>query len=261
MSASAVPVPAAGVILLRDGTEGPEVFLLRRHAAASFMADQFVFPGGRIDEADGGPRRAAIRELFEEAGVLLAEGSLPADAARWRRRLLAGEVSFDDFLESTGALCAEAALRLWGRWITPSALPNRFDTWFYAARLPPGQTPSIDVQEAVAQIWVTPAAALARQEAGALPMPPPQLATLAQLAAAGFADTSALLAALERGGEREAPVLPRAARDLRPRTLLFPWDPDYERLGEGDSMSLPAGHALAHGPSRVVLDGGRWRLG
>src|SRR5262245_6711511 len=90
------PIPAASVILVRERAHGDvEIFLVRRHRKSTFMSDSFVFPGGKIDPDDGGPEVGAIRELFEEAGVLFATGDLPdARRADWRRRLLARETTF-----------------------------------------------------------------------------------------------------------------------------------------------------------------------
>lgn len=256
----APPVASAAIILVRDAAHGPEVFLLRRHAGSGFMADHFVFPGGRIDPGDGGPRRAALRELFEEAGVLIGAPPLPAAVGEWRRRLNAGEVGFDACVQALDWIPAEHELHLWGRWITPAFQPHRFDTWFYVARLPAGQVPSFDARETVEELWTTPARALAQSREGALALPPPQLATLERLAADAPADVDALLEALQGGAHRDAPVLPRLARGVKPRTLLFPWDPQYEQSGQGEGLPLPPGHVLAGGSSRAVFDAGRWRL-
>src|SRR5688572_7456934 len=112
------------------------------------MADAFVFPGGKVDATDLSPEHAAIRELFEEAGVLLARVA-PRGAARgpsaldprlvdeWRGRLAAGEggESFDDLCRAEGLEPDTAALAFWSRWVTPSAEPRRFDAMFYVAEL------------------------------------------------------------------------------------------------------------------------------
>ncbi|MCC7412316.1 MAG: NUDIX hydrolase [Gammaproteobacteria bacterium] len=258
--AGSVPAVSAAIILVRDSSAGPQILLLRRHAGSGFMPDHFVFPGGMVDAAESDPRLAAIRELFEEAGVLLVTGTLPRRHARWRARLNAGEVTFTALLRAHGLVPDAGALRLWGRWITPSLRAQRFDARFYVARLPAGQCPSFDARETVEDLWLTPAEALQRQASGDLPLPPPQLHTLSRLAHARHPDVAALLDSLGPADEREAPILPRVAAGVAPRTLLLPWDRGYERDGSGDTLALPAGHALAAGPSRVVLDGDRWRL-
>jgi 8-oxo-dGTP pyrophosphatase MutT (NUDIX family) len=266
------PVPAATVIPLRERPPGPEVevLLLRRERRASFMANAFVFPGGRVDEADGGAEVAAIRELFEEAGVLLARppapgagpAALPAaavDAAR--RRLLAGGITFAALLAEVGFVPDVDRLHRWTRFVTPSFEPRRFDAVFFVAAVPPDAEPRFDARETVEQVWVTPAEALARQAAGTLSLPPPQIVTLTQLqphAAAG-------LAAVERAAAARAaavvPITPRAAARGDGLTLLLPWDPEYETLGVGEGAAIAAGRPGTEGPSRLTLVGERWRPG
>ncbi len=255
-----MPLPAAGVILLRDSPAGPEVFLLRRHTRSEFMADQYVFPGGKVDAEDGEPRVTAIRELFEEGGVLLARGALPADLDDWRRRIAERKATFQALLRARALAPDVEALRLWGRWVTPSDQKSRFDAWFYVGVLPAGQGYSHDRRETTAETWLTAAQALRRQDVGSLALPPPQLHTLDRIAAAGHRDTAAFMAALATGAHRDARLLPRRARDVTPRLLLFPWDPEYDTLGEGDAIPMPAGAALAEGPSRVQADGALWRF-
>lgn len=255
------PLPAASVILLRDSAAGPEIFLLRRHTRSEFMADQYVFPGGKVDDEDGGdPRVTAIRELFEEGGVLLARGVPPADPGEWRRRLAARTATFADLLRA-GALTPDVeALRLWGRWVTPSDQKSRFDARFYVGVLPVGQGYSHDARETTAEAWLTARAALDGHAAGTLALPPPQLHTLDRIASAGHRDCAAFMAALDGGAHRDAPLLPRAAHGVTPRLLMFPWDPQYATHGEGEALAMPAGAALARGPSRVQTDGTFWRF-
>ncbi len=156
----AVPLPASTVLLLRDGTAGLEVFMVTRHQKSSFLGGALVFPGGGVDPGDGDPRHAAgaagipaedlvyriaaIREVFEETGMLLAcrsgeRGLLGPDAlapieARHRNRLNAGEIGFAALLEQEGLVAAPALLVPFAHWITPAVLPKRFDTRFYAVR-------------------------------------------------------------------------------------------------------------------------------
>ncbi len=249
------------------------MFLLKRHRRASFMSNAFVFPGGKIDPDDGSPEVAAVRELFEEAGVLLGDRSLTPDAqAGWRRRLLAGEASFAELIAAERLAPDRSRLRPWSRWITPSFEPKRFDAQFFLAELPPDQVPSFDAQETVEELWVTPADALARQSAGTLRLPPPQLRTFHELAAC-----ASLGIALARAGERQkspAALCPRmlgGPAGLGPAggeakrspligegiTLLLPWDPDYAGA-EGEGTPLAPDHPWATPPSRFHWDGATW---
>jgi 8-oxo-dGTP pyrophosphatase MutT (NUDIX family) len=132
------------VILARDGEGGLEVFLLKRHRKSSFMSSAFVFPGGKVDPEDGDARAAAIRELFEEAGVLLARGGDAGALATGRARLNAGQITFAAVLAQAGLSPEPAWLHFWARWVTPSAEPRRYDTDFFLAALPDGQVPSFD---------------------------------------------------------------------------------------------------------------------
>ena len=255
-------IPAATIIPVRVRPPGPgvEVLLLRRHRRATFMANAFVFPGGRIDEADGDPRVAAIRELFEEAGVLLALPAVPAaESAAWRRRLLAGEATFAALLADAGVAPAVDRLHPWARFVTPSFEPKRFDARFFVAEVPPDAAPRFDAQETVEQAWVTPAEALARQEAGTLPLPPPQIVTLTQLQPFAARGLAALFGEADGRAAAIRPVMPRAAACGGALTLLLPWDPDYDTLGTGEGTAIAAGAPGTDGPSRLVLEGERWR--
>jgi 8-oxo-dGTP pyrophosphatase MutT (NUDIX family) len=196
MSLEATARPAATILLLRDGPEGIEVFMVVRHHAIDFAAGALVFPGGRVEEADfalaaqpeDSPnpdaldaaamafRIAAIRETFEECGVLLArprDSSRLIDAATLQRldeqhraALNAGSIGFDTVLESEGLLPAPDLLVHFAHWITPVNQPKRYDTHFFLAEAPPEQLAVHDGEEAVESIWITPQRALADTEAG-----------------------------------------------------------------------------------------------
>lgn len=203
--------PAATVVLLRPGPAGLEALLTQRPATMAFAADMHVFPGGRVDPADADPsfaarsivspveaaaalggdlapdvalaaHLAAVRELFEEAGVLLAETAAPAGAiAAGRSALLRGEATL-------ASLAAELDLRLrtdllapLSRWVTPPGLPRRFDARFFAAVLPDAIEPSFEGGEVVAHAWLRPADALAAMADGRFLMWLPTSATLQQL--------------------------------------------------------------------------------
>jgi len=210
---------ASTVVLLRDTPAGLEVQLQRRVASMAFAAGAHVFPGGRVDPADatvvvdipaawvrvlgGGPDLAralvvcAVRETFEEAGVLLTDDPLPADLPTARTADFAG-------------LGVRPALRLlapWGRWVTPEVEPRRYDTRFFVAAMPAGQVAAGDDAggEADEALWIRPADALARHRDGEMVLMPPTVFTLSELAE--YADTAAVLAA---AADRDCrPVLPR----------------------------------------------------
>ena len=188
--------PAATILLLRDGPQGIEVFMVVRHHAIAFAAGALVFPGGRVEEADHelasrpmdcpNPeglstedmafRVAAIRETFEECGVLLARpvGSNELiDAPTLKRledqhrgALNAGSIGFDAVLGSENLLPAPDLLVHFAHWITPSPQPKRYDTHFFLAEAPPEHLAVHDGWEAVESIWITPSQALADTDAG-----------------------------------------------------------------------------------------------
>src|SRR5262249_37551255 len=250
------PIPAATVILVRPTSGSIEVFLVRRHRKASFMSNAFVFPGGKVDPTDGSPEVAAVRELFEEAGVLWTDRPLGARAqAEWRRRLLAGEVDFPRLLADEGLAPDHTRLHGWSRWVTPSFEPKRFDALFFIAELPPDQVPSFDQQETVEELWITPAEALLPQAARPLAVPPPQLRTFHGLAAAGTLDEAVRIAAERR--KHPVAICPRLRPGAAGVTLLLPWDPEYPS-GEGEGEAVPPGHILAVPPSRMSWTGKSW---
>jgi 8-oxo-dGTP pyrophosphatase MutT (NUDIX family) len=258
------PIPAATVILVRErtGATGLETLLLRRHRKSSFMSDAFVFPGGKVDPDDASPEVAAIRELFEEAGVLLAHGAELGAEARdaWRARLNAGTASFADFLRETRLAPDHSRLLPWARWVTPSVEPKRFDARFYLALMPEGQSTRWDDKETVEELWITPDDALERQKAGGFKLPPPQVRTLHEMAPYARLGMSPLIAKASVRADHIAPIMPRFAELDGHMALLLPWDPEYETRGQGDSHPWPASQPLADGPSRFVLDGMSWRL-
>jgi 8-oxo-dGTP pyrophosphatase MutT (NUDIX family) len=242
----AVPRDAATVILLRPGAgagagagagsgsgAGVEAFLLRRTAELEFAPGACVFPGGSVDERDADPGIgwvgpapedfaaqldvpperaralvcAAIRETFEESGVLLAGSSaegatgLVGDSAALaadRHALLTGTTTLGEVLGRRGLVLRTDLLTPWARWITPEVSPRRFDTWFFAAALPAGQTATAapeghaDPGESESGTWLRPAAALEAAQAGEITLLPPTAVTLRELA--GHPDVSAILA-------------------------------------------------------------------
>jgi 8-oxo-dGTP pyrophosphatase MutT (NUDIX family) len=152
----AVPRPAATILLLRDGAAGLEVFMVVRNHAIDFAGGAMVFPGGRVDEADatlGDPFRiAAIREAFEETGVLLAR----RDGAMLGAHDLPREAPFGTLLAEHSLQPATDALHHFAHWITPTDMPKRFDTHFFAAHTPAEQLARHDGGEAIEGIWINP---------------------------------------------------------------------------------------------------------
>lgn len=164
---------ASTLVLLRDTVQGIEVALLQRAGTLAFAKDMYVFPGGALDESDsdfGDPWLvAAIRETFEESGVLLAVPAAPPES--WRLR----DLPFGQVLSELGVRPDLAALRTFAHWVTPEVESRRFDTRFYAAALPEGQELAGFTSEHQNIGWYRPSAA------ADLPMLPPTAAVLAEL--------------------------------------------------------------------------------
>jgi 8-oxo-dGTP pyrophosphatase MutT (NUDIX family) len=255
----AVPRDAATVILVRPGPgdSGVEVFLLRRTRALEFAPGACVFPGGSVDERDADPAIsgdgwvgpspaefgqllgiaadraralvcAAVRETFEESGVLLAGPSraeLVQDSAiQDQHALLEGAVSFGDLLSRRGLALRADLLTPWARWITPEISPRRFDTWFFAAALPPGQLAGLagaGPGESDSGIWWQPAAALEAARVGQITLLPPTAVTLAELAA--YQDVAGIL------GERRVitPLMPTVVVEDERAWLAMPQATEY----------------------------------
>ena len=215
--------------------------MLRRTRSAAFASGMYVFPGGKVDEADGegdlGYVIAAIRECYEEAGVLLAvddQGSMVADG----HPALAHRQAVYDGAVDLRALCSEHHLRpavddlVWvSRWITPVGEgPRRFDTRFFITVSPPGQSSRHDDNETIASVWMAPTDALRRQAEGDLKMLPPTIKSLEYLAA--HHDAASVMESARRLGRPEA-IRPRLRRNAQGRVtgVSLPDDDDYADLG------------------------------
>jgi recombination protein RecT len=215
-------LPAATVLLLRDTPDGLQVLMTRRSASASFAPGAYVFPGGRIEEADAvaqavATRRptqsdlqltqsvAAVRECFEELGVLLARHPdgrpVDPDAVAAMDRSTTSAVALAEQCAARGLSLATDQVYTLAHWITDRDLPKRFDVPFLVARMPEGQTPTADESEQFEPCWVRPADALARHQAGGFFMIFPTLRTLERLAAYATVDAVLEACANRPGGE------------------------------------------------------------
>lgn len=270
------PRRAATVLLLRDTTEsGTVVHMLRRRAAMAFAGGAYAYPGGGVDPSDerpvgwAGPPPAAwadrlgvaetsaqavvcaaVRETFEESGVLLAgsdSSTIVADTTdeQWeadRRALVAHEQSFAEFLARRKLLLRSDLLAPWARWITPEFEERRYDTWFFATALPSGQRTRDVSGEADHTVWLRPEDAAAGYDRGEMPMMPPTIATLRELAGYGTA-AEALTAAAFRD---LTPVLARA--ELRPDGgIVLSWPGHDEFTAHIESGPVESGH-IESGP-------------
>jgi 8-oxo-dGTP pyrophosphatase MutT (NUDIX family) len=266
---------ASTVMLLRDGTDGIEVFMVRRHLNSDFVGGAYVFPGGAVDPEDAaglaelvdglddvgasaqlGVERnglrfyvAAVREVFEEAGVLLAYD----ESGRWidswdkgdierfvehRRRLNNRETTMTEVCREERLRIAGDRLALFSHWITPPGPPRRFDTRFFLAAMPEHQVPLHDDTETVASMWVRPADAIARAEAGEVQIIFPTIKNLEQVGRFATVD-DAIAAARARTA---VPVmLPKVVRDEGGIRVLIPGDEGYEDAEEVDG-TFPPGH-------------------
>ena len=257
--AAVVPArPAATVLLVRDAEpSGVEVFVLRRTANAVFAADMYVFPGGRVDDVDHAAELepycdglddatasarlgldkgglafwvAAVRECFEEAGVLLARrrdgGPLVIDEAD-RVAVHDGQLSMEELCRRDDLVLDLSAIRYVAHWVTPVGEgPRRFDTRFFLAAAPADQEGVHDDAELVHSMWVRPADAVAQAQEGELLMMPPTIANLRLVAACDDAESALAVAdALD-----EIPMILPKLRPGDVRSVSLPGDEDYESL-------------------------------
>ncbi len=261
-------LPAATVTLVRDTPGGVEVLLLQRNFQSGFMPGMFLFPGGALDAGDCAPAvlarcaglddktasatlglpqgglsywAAAIRESFEEAGVLLAydeNGALvnPGDAGHaarfdaYRRQFNAGEHALAAMLEPEGLHLAVDRLTYFGHWITPVGAPRRYDTRFFAAVAPEGQRAAADNVEAIHHVWMRPREAVERHRSGEFKMRTPTIRTLEQFLP--FDSPEALIAAL-RAQNTIPTIQPHIGADGE---RLLPGDPGYDEVAATEAQ-------------------------
>lgn len=258
------PRLAATVVLTRDAPAGLELLLLRRAEKGDHNSGAWVFPGGLVDSADrhchavcsgiddaeasrqlgvesGGLDMfvAAVRECFEEAGVLFAlgpdghvvglQGARGAELSARRGALATGDCSLADLCQTHALRLGVDHLHYIAHWLTPVGRPKRFDTRFFVAVLPEGQASAHDAVETVEQVWLTPAQALAPENARRLMTP--TRAVIEQLAV--FADTRALLS-WARAPRQVQRVLPRLATRGDGPCPILPGDPAWDEVGHLD---------------------------
>jgi 8-oxo-dGTP pyrophosphatase MutT (NUDIX family) len=294
-----IPKNAATVILLRETkSEGFDVFLLKRHEKSSFMGGNFVYPGGRVDRDDGSseicslskgvtseeaqktlggafsPEEsfahwiAAIRELFEEAGVLLAydqKGNLfqlrhREDQERfsnYRESLQKGSLTICEMAQKEKLQFALDQLHYYAHWITPEARSERFDTRFFLTRYPSGQEASHDQKETTAGAWITPQKALDENLKGEIMLSPPTLKTLEDLSR--FKTIDEVFTSVKNAEIRA--ILPVLTKISSGPLLIFPWDPEYEVFRRGEIPS-PLNHGRLSQPgdntTRLLMKEDRW---
>ncbi|MEU6159769.1 NUDIX hydrolase [Streptomyces sp. NPDC047130] len=263
------PRRAATVMLLRDTGHGPVVHMLRRRASMAFAGGAYAYPGGGVDPRDddrqvrwAGPSLAAwadrlgvdepaaqaivcaaVRETFEEAGVLLAgptEDTVVGDTTGedWEkdRAALAGhELSFAEFLDRRGLVLRSDLLGAWARWITPEFETRRYDTFFFVAVLPEGQRARNVSTEADRTVWTRPADAAAGYDRGELLMMPPTISTLRTLEAHATA-AEALAAASARD---MTPVLAEARLVDGAVELVWPGHEEFTKRVTADVTEGP----------------------
>jgi 8-oxo-dGTP pyrophosphatase MutT (NUDIX family) len=183
--------PAATLLLLRDSPEGPEVLLVKRNPEQKFMGGAWVFPGGAVHEDDGGPEAAALRELGEEAGILMTDTSV---------------------------------LVPFSRWITPEEVTVRFDTFFYVAEAPEGAEARPDGHECVEARWVRPKVALEESARSELLLVFPTIKNLEPLTEFGSVEEA--LAAVR--SQEVTAIQPRVVVSDKGAEIFMPGEPGYD---------------------------------
>jgi 8-oxo-dGTP pyrophosphatase MutT (NUDIX family) len=260
------PLASATVIMLRDSPRGLEVFLVKRHGLSDVLGGAHVFPGGKVDAEDvevvhrldrnaadlhaalgeasltesaaAALHVAAIREVFEETGVLYSP--VEATLAQQACGLMREGRRFDEVIGAMDLRLTTAGLAPWSRWITPlvgGVVRKRFDTRFFVAAVPAGQDPVHDEHEATESVWMPPRAALEQYWQGSMQLAPPQIMSLAHLARLSTVDE-----ALSQARRRVPPCIqPESFEFDGSRAVCYPGDPRHSLRGR----AMP-------GPTRLV---------
>lgn len=283
--------PAATVILIRPHKDEFQVYLLKRNAKSGFMGGYYVFPGGTLDSADrdakiwrrhvdmdvealvhdlgGGMDMeeilaygvAALRETFEEAGVLLIQPALRLedDLERiCRRRSTLPRGWFKTWITSEGRILALSRLKRWSHWITPERMNRRYDTRFFMTVLSDEQVCHPDGHETVHGIWLTVREGLMGNLAGKIPLSPPTLVSLHELSRYGRMEDLESALEIRNWG---AAIFPRLVPVENGAVIIEPWDPLYRQDGIAfDPQKLGKAILPIEAPfSRLWLNGGIWR--
>jgi 8-oxo-dGTP pyrophosphatase MutT (NUDIX family) len=283
---AALPRDASSVIIVRSESE--QALLIRRHANLSFAGGTWVFPGGKLEPSDTSPETlgkfgladelaraaaqraaremslglvvAACRETFEETGIVLAhrpngefcDAALADSLQPYRADVSSDSGSFAPLLVEHGLSIDPARFVMWSHWITPSLVPKRFDTRFFLARMPPGQTVRCDSAEATELHW------LDLRMSGGLPeesfiQAPPTRCSLGDLALSLRKHGSIERLMQLEAGRAVVAMMPKMVRIDGQTMVLMPWDADYQSApGEGipPDAQIPAPYRQF--PSRVV---------
>jgi 8-oxo-dGTP pyrophosphatase MutT (NUDIX family) len=286
------PRPASTVVLARQGHDGLEVYLLKRSGGSSFFPGNYVFPGGAVDREDlnaafwqdhvdlsleetskrlggrlsleytFGHAVSAIRETFEEAGVLLARKieDKPEEVEKMCRFRRSGSLPkswLKEWVISGGWVLSFSRLVRWAHWVTPEAMIRRFDTRFYVTLMPSGQECVPDMKETTHGIWISPEGALSGNLQKKIPLAPPTLATLHELLPYSTTGDLEAEAKTKPWGEARLPKLIKLEKGA---VILEPWDPmihEHTPVHEKelDDKVLPVGEPF----SRLWLNHGVWR--
>ena len=296
---ASLPKKAATVILLRNNlAEGFEVFLLKRHEKSSFMGGNFVYPGGRVDREDGSmelcsysrgttvedahrmlgrtlsPEEsfahwiAGIRELFEEAGILLAydhtgnpfEYKNEEDKRRfidYRDQLQKEKTTICQIAKESNIHLALDQLHYYAHWITPEARSERFDTRFFLARHPEGQEASYDQKETIEGIWLSPQRALEENLNRKIALSPPTLKTMEELS--NYKTIEEVFDSLKEKDIQ--PILPFLTKISNEPTIILPEDREYE-IFQRDEIPSSINHGRpsqsGDNTTRLILRQGIW---
>ena len=259
----AATIPSATVLVVRDGSAGLEVFMLVRNRVVDFASGALVFPGGKVDAQDRSaawsglaPVKAphpelsywvaALRETFEETGLLLADRmstSAPVEAAvaialtvSSQSAVAEGARTFEDLIASEGLRLATERMVPFAHWITPATMPKRFDTHFFLAQAPEGQIAVHDGGETVESMWISPRQALVDADTGMRVLVPATALNLQKLAkAATVKDAFA-----QARASRIVPITPTVAKADGGVRISIPADAGYETTSVFVARATPA---------------------
>ncbi|MCP4752596.1 MAG: NUDIX hydrolase [Proteobacteria bacterium] len=258
-----VPVPSATIIIGRDTSDGFEVFMIVRHGQASFAAGALVFPGGKVMEDDSsleirdycegaaeltdaeiGVRVAAIRETYEECGILLARpgggdqgmvsGNRLLSLKSYRNQLNDEAITMLDFLKAEDLVLALDGLVPFAHWITPEMAPKRYDTYFFLARAPSDHIGRHDGSESVDSVWITPKETMLEYEAGKRSIMFPTRMNIMKLGRSGTLDEA--LSAAESA--KVVTVTPWIEQREEGPFLCIPEEAGYEVREESISATM-----------------------